>query len=93
MVHKLLLIIRHLHNATLIADKFANPGSCAGMKHHSNLDYIMIAHKDVHGLDVTVDDFGSMQGLQAFTDLHEVFPDDLFWESFFQLIPLLDEST
>lgn len=63
------------------------------MKDRTHLDHIMIAHKDVHGLDVTVDDFGGMQGLQAFTDLHEVLPDNLFWESFFQLIPLLDEST
>ncbi len=71
----------------------AQTGSCPGIKDHTHLDYVMIAHKDVHGLDVTMDDLGSMQGLQAFTDLHEVFPDDLLWESFFQLVPLLDEST
>lgn len=52
----------------------------------------MIAHKDVHWLYVTMYDLGCMKGLQALTDLHEVLPDDFFWESLFQLISLLDES-
>ena len=58
----------------------------------AHLDDIMITNKDIHGLDVAVNDLGVVQGLQPFTDLHEVFPDDLLWESLFQLIPLLYKS-
>ena len=56
------------------------------------LDNIMVAHKDVHRLDVSVNDLGIVQGLQALTDLHEILPNDFLWESLFQLIALLDES-
>ena len=53
----------------------------------------MITNKDVHRLDVTVDDLGIVQGLQPLTDLHKVLPDDLLWKSLFQLIPFLDKSS
>ena len=56
------------------------------------LDNIMVPHKDIHGLDVAMDDLGIVQGLEAFTNLHEIFPDDLLWKGLLQLIPLLDES-
>ena len=56
------------------------------------LHNIVIPHKDVHGLDVAMNDLGVVQGLKALTDLHEVLPDDLLWESLLQLIPLLNES-
>lgn len=57
------------------------------------LDNIMIPHKDIHGLDVAMNDLGIVQGLEALTNLHEIFPDDLLWKGLFQLVPLLDESS
>lgn len=57
------------------------------------LDNIMVPYKDIHGLDIAMDNLGIMKGLHALTDLHEIFPDDLLRECLLQLIPLLDEST
>lgn len=56
------------------------------------LDNIMVPYKNVHGLDIAMNDLGVVQGLKALTDLHEILPDDFFWEGLLQLIPLLDES-
>lgn len=52
----------------------------------------MVSHKDIHGLDVAMNDLGIVQGLKALANLHEIFPDDLLREGLLQLIPLLDES-
>lgn len=58
----------------------------------SHLDNVMVSYKDVHWLDISVDDLVAVQRLQALTHLDEVLPDDVLRKHLLQLVPLLDEA-